>query len=149
MNLLDLKHLEHGLSTEEMDYRSYVLLTPKWRELELSCRNTCWFDYRFIHPFDATLLYIAAFHRVYRSVYASTFDRKSAKQIRIVEPADMIHRLDKNRSAIIGCWHGRQVADAMGIPYDAYISDAYTIRLKHWKQRLRHISGIRSTISPE
>lgn len=123
------------MSIEDKDYFAWVNIKPKWLDIELSCRGTCWFDYRFLHPFDATMKYIEAFNVVYREMYRRYMNYKAFEHIRVLEPKDMVENFDKNRAAIIGCWHGRQVADAMGIPYEAYITDAYELRLRYWKRR--------------
>ena len=130
------EYLNHGLSITERDEYAWTLITDKtWRDQERSCRNQCWFDYRFLHPFDATMVYVDAFNRVYRDLYRAYRDFKAADVIRVVKPSDMIHALPKNRQAIVGCWRGRMIADQFGMPYEAFIKDAMEIRLKYWKQR--------------
>lgn len=130
------EYLNHGLSiTERDEYAFRLIVDQKWRSQERECRNRCWFDYRFLHPFDATMVYIEAFNTVYRDLYKAYRDYRAADVIRVVKPHDMLTGLDKNRAAIVGCWKGRMLADQFGMPYEAYIKDAMEIRLKYWKQR--------------
>jgi hypothetical protein len=130
------EYLNHGLSITERDEYAFRLITDKkWRDQERYCRNNCWFDYRFLHPFDATMVYIEAFNTVYRDLYKAYRNFKTADVIRVVKPDDMIHALEKNRTAIVGCWRGRMLADQFGMPYQAYIKDAMEIRLKYWNQK--------------
>lgn len=130
------EYLNHNLTITERDEFAFRMIPDKkWRDQERYCRNHCWFDYRFLHPFDATMVYVAAFNTVYREFYRSNRDYRAAEHLRIVEPDDMINNVEHYRKAIIGCWRGRMLADQFGMPYDSYIRDAMDIRLSYWKQR--------------
>lgn len=127
--------LNHGLSTGIRDEISCNLMQREWLAMELECRNACWFDYRFLHPFDATMVYIAELNVVYQDMYRTYRDYRAAEYVRVIRPLDMIHSWKAKRTKIVACWKGRVIADQLGMPYQLYIRDAYKERLKAWNQR--------------
>lgn len=127
--------LNHGLSSEVRDEISWSLVQLEWRDLELECRNSCWFDYRFLHPFDATMVFIDALDRVYKDVYRKYRDYTRAEHVSILKPDDLIHSWRTKRAKLVACWKVRMIADQIGMPYEIYLSEAYEQRLRFWKQR--------------
>ncbi|CAO3459905.1 hypothetical protein [Azospirillum argentinense] len=101
-----------------------------------------WFDYRFLTPVMATYLYAEVYRRTYQRLFARHVDRERAKYARGTKfeeifpdaggPERKAKRLlpappkratgEKNKPhQLTGYWVGRQVADAIGAPYDVYI----------------------------
>lgn len=100
--------------------------------------TTKWFDYRQLTPLQATRHYIDAFGDIYRRYYAINFDRRVAQFITPISVDNIWAGLEKqnakSRRAFIGCWRGRQCADAIGMPYEVYIDIALKTRLDYWQQ---------------
>lgn len=100
--------------------------------------KTKWWDYRFMSPFEATFEYIDAFGNQARKIYAREFDYERAQHIRVATgPTTKKGLLEDNpkaRKSFAGFWRGRQVADAVGAPYDVFIYQAMTSRMRAWKR---------------
>lgn len=124
----------HGtdLDPETCDELMTLHIRKEWRDYEGPLYSTKWYDYRFMHPVQATFLYAHEYAIAYRRFYRSTIDRKAAEHIKIIKDPD-IFKIDKK--ILSGLWRGRQHADAMCIPYDQYIDLAMTARLSYWNQR--------------
>ena len=102
---------------------------------------TCkWFDYRFMTPFEATMTYVDAFAAVSRRIYKRELDRGRADHIRI--PSSMHYQrlfvanamTQKDKARFTGYWRARQVADALCMPYDLFIDEAITARMRRWQR---------------
>lgn len=123
---------------EDMDVFAHRYVQKKFLQFERMLAHTKWFDYRFLHPVEATKLYVEAYEKEYRAAYASTFSTLNAQYVKVTGWAEMIQKLEEKRKykeLLAGFWRGRQVADAMGMPYDLYIRLAMKERLRFWKRR--------------
>lgn len=127
--------MSHDLSTEHMDSLAYRRINKKWMDFERGLFKSKWFDYRFLHPVESTMLYMESFGAIYRRFYAQTMDSKAAEHISVPRGNDFLEDSDKNNSRILGCWRGRQIADALGMPYDIYINLAMEKRLRYWQKK--------------
>lgn len=125
------------LTGEEMDLLAYRHVQKKYLAFERMLTNTRWFDYRFLHPVEATKLYVEAYEREYRAAYAATYSTLNAPYIRVVGWSDMMADMEIKRmkELFAGFWRGRQHADVLGMPYDLYIRLAFKERLRFWKRR--------------
>lgn len=101
--------------------------------------RTKWFDYRLMSPFRATMAYVEAYEKVYRIIYARAIDTRVAD---FVKPPSVTwlclglrNGQPKFRRLLSGFWRGRQVADALGMPYELYIEYAFEARMRNWQQR--------------
>lgn len=119
--------------------------------LELGLMNSKWFDYRFMHPTEATYFFAFEFEKVYQREYARNIDSRAGKDLKVFlrdkTRAEKISSKSKAKKTFVrdpfeaehtmisGLWTMRQMADAMGMPYDLYISRAFTHRLNYWQQR--------------
>jgi hypothetical protein len=97
---------------------------------EIKLYRTKWFDYRFLHPVQATMKYAEAYIPVFRRIYGSTFDSKAAHYIRVLKG----NFFDAPKPTMSGLWRGRQIADAIGMPYEEFIDAAMSQTLRHWKK---------------
>lgn len=101
-----------------------------------------WFDYRHLTPLQATRLYIQAYDEVYRRHYAQNIDHTAAKYVRTVNIDDIFNGLaapessthKKAKMQFTACWHGRQMADLLGMPYEIYLDLAFEYRLRYWNR---------------
>lgn len=124
---------------------------------ELDLYGNKWFDYRQLTPLQATRIYIDRYLAVYRKHFATNFDKhvskfvtpfsiesimKGLEESQLPEPPhltagqkkDRDKRIRKAKTALIGCWRGRQVADYLCMPYEVYIDLAMTYRLNFWNR---------------
>jgi len=129
------EHLSHGKSREELDEFAFRHIGTKWHKFELGLFQSKWFDYRFLHPVEASALYAEIFGTIYRRFYAQTVDAESAAYITVPSAKRFLFANQYIERKMIGIWRGRQVADFLGIPYDVYINAAMENRLRFWKQR--------------
>jgi hypothetical protein len=99
--------------------------------LELDLFRKKWFCYRFLHPVAATYLYAHFYQIAYRRTYARNVNRGTAEYIRIFSNED-IFKCDP--PIVTSMWKGRQIADAIGAPYEFVIESAMRNTLRYWKQ---------------
>lgn len=122
----------------ESDYYSHAFIARKFQDFDLELFASKWFDYRHMTPFQATCAYIDVYGDVYREIYAREMDRSRAEFIRPITVDSVRQGLRDNDTAaktiFTGCWRGRQVADAIGMPYRDYIEQAFTFRMRKWQR---------------
>lgn len=123
----------------EDDWLTFVHTSKDSLEFELGLFATKWFDYRHLTGVEATKLYIEAYGKVYKDIYAREIDYERAKHVKPFDVERILAGLangdPKARRIWKGCWRGRQVADFLGMPYDVYIDMAFTFRMRRWNQR--------------
>ncbi len=126
-----------AMSVEEMDVLAWVNIKSQILKFERMLTSTRWFTYRFLHPVEATRLFVEAWEVEYRSAYASTFSTLRAPNIVITDWDHLMLNLGqrKFKAMFAAFWRGRQVADALGMPYDLYIRLALKERLRFWQRR--------------
>jgi hypothetical protein len=100
--------------------------------------RTKWFDYRMMTPLQATRHYIEAFGEVYRDYFAAEFSKTASQFIKVPSIDEIFQGLaelsQKHMMQFSGMWRGRQVADAIGMPYKDYIHSVMGLRLRFWSQ---------------
>lgn len=139
------------------DYLTNLHVSKTLISHELDLFKSKWFDYRQLTPLQATRVYIDSYEEPYRRHFATNFDKNIAKFIKPIsvesimaglremqepEPEGLTalakkerdKRIYKARTALIGCWRGRQCADYLGMPYGVYIDLALTYRLNYWNR---------------
>jgi hypothetical protein len=123
----------------ESDYYSQAFIPKKVKDFDFGLFQTKWFDYRHMSPLEATLAYVDAYGPVYRRIYSQQMDHEAAKHIHHVDGDQirkgLVENCTKTKRSFTGYWKGRQVADALGMPYDDYISLAMNARMRHWKRK--------------
>lgn len=126
------------------DIVSYRLIkNPDTLAFEADLFGKKWFDYRMMTPMQATRLYIEAFATMYKRAISANVDVELAQVITPTTVESLFKRLSDKKhpkhtqavSKFKTYWHGRQVADLVGMPYDLYVSKAMELRLRYWKQR--------------
>lgn len=125
----------------DLDEEVYVLANIPKRLLahEKELFGTKWFDYRFMTPFQATMKYVDEFVNVGRMIYRREIDLERSQHITIPSSLTIQRKLKtgidtKTKSALTGYWRGRQVADALGMPYADYIHHAMSNRMRMWQR---------------
>lgn len=100
--------------------------TQYWlRESELYAGK--WWDYRPMHPLQATYHFVAAYKRAYQAAYARRADTESAKWLKVFAHDDFLEGAASTRTAL---WLARQKADEIGCPYDFFCT-----RAMHYAER--------------
>ena len=139
VNFLD-NSPERSLDIEE-DFHTMSMLPKAVRENDKALFCSKWFDYRFMTPFQATMQYIRDFETVGRRITRREFDIGKAKHMSFLTAEAQRRILDEGKmtqpqkSRLTGFWRGRQVADALCMPYQDYIEQAITIRMRAWQRR--------------
>lgn len=147
-----LSELHPDLRIEDLVVNSFV--PTKLQPFDKELFKTKWWDYRFDSPFEATMRYIEDFAGEARKVYSRDIDKERAKHIYIVSPDAILQRLFANdkkaKIAFSGFWRGRQVADAIGMPYPIFIYEAVSQRMRRWQRtHLPNSSQIYDSLSVE
>lgn len=119
------------ISRIDADRLASEFIRKDWIEIERALQTGKWFDYRFMNPTAATYLFAHEFTKAYRNAYKRNIDTIRGEFVTPL-PADLFKA--KARSTISGIWRARQVADAMGMPYDVYLSRAYHWGTRFWQQ---------------
>lgn len=109
--------LYENLETQEMDA---VVIDAIPRDLltrEADLMKTKWFDYRILHPWQATALFLEA----YRSEHAWIMRKREDVTTHWFKKGISVSKLHNARSQqMISLWKARQAADAIGCPYDFF-----------------------------
>lgn len=123
--------------TLESDFYS-TIIPRDYADWDAELFKTKWFDYRMMTPLQATKAYMEAYQIAYRRVYAREFDRERAEHIKPIDFDKLRLGISKgktiDKTKFVGLWHGRQIADALGMPYLEYIELTMGFRMRRWKQ---------------
>lgn len=120
----------------DLDTILSLLIEDERRGFDVGLYQTKWWDYRFMTPFEATMAFVDAFGVEARKIYARNIDYERAQHIRVITGSSLTAGLVENeikaKRAFASFWRGRQVADALGMPYPEYTAEALTNRMRYW-----------------
>ncbi|MCG5512875.1 hypothetical protein [Ectothiorhodospira shaposhnikovii] len=108
------KYTGAGLSTEVYDAIALGKINPRLFDEEKALFNSKWFDYRRMHPVEATYLFAACYSHAYA---ASSIKRTGKYSPGIRGSRDIFSGKSTNYQAL---WRARQQADRLGIPYPVF-----------------------------
>ena len=111
-----------GLNLDHMECdRIWSLLGFKkeWSTFEVPLFGSKWFDYRLLHPVQATYLFAHKLTETYKRAYAENFDESRAAYVRGFTGSDVM--MNSKPGVASGMWRARQHADAIGCPYEVYL----------------------------
>lgn len=97
------------------------LIMPGLLEREHGLLTKKWFDYRFLSPLDATLLFGEIYRKALREFVRANIDRELSEHVNGVkatspsEPAGWFTQL----------WMARQRADELGVPYEEFMEFSF------------------------
>lgn len=134
------------------DYLTFKFVPEQSRQFDRQLYESKWFDYRFMSPIEATAEFIAAYERVGRRIYARDIDYERAEHIKFMSAEEYLNILDdqaglmseakgvaqvkkveksidRAKKNFAGHWRARSVADAIGMPYDAFIDSMMSYRM--------------------
>lgn len=102
--------------------------------LEAQLSRTKWFDYRFMSPWEATSLFASAYQQVFKEKWSLNWSTVDApKKIAIRR-----NSWSSSPRETISVWKARQVADALGAPYDWFCREALEALLRDgWTRQPR------------
>lgn len=113
-------------------------IPKKLQKFDPDLFSSKWFDYRRMTSLQATIQYVNAYSKICPEIYARDLDFERAKHIKFLTWDSLQEGLNENCSKakrkLSGLWRGRQVADALGMPYEIYIERAFTFRMRHWSR---------------
>ena len=119
-----------GKGTSITECEGLMLTIPK--ELvaaELPLYATKWFDYKRLHPVQATYYFAHCYSVAYRRAYATTRDYETSKTIKPLRVDDAFKSSDIN-----ALWKARQSCDAIGATYNFYTAHALELTSRYgWK----------------
>lgn len=101
--------------------------------------GTKWFDYRFLSPIQATRAFVDEYAVAAHDVYASTFDAVRADHMTYPTSNWLFGKIKldpkpETKRLLAGYWKARQVADALGMPYELFARLALQQRLRFWQR---------------
>lgn len=110
------------------NYKKFEAITG----VETELFRVKWFDYRFLHPVQATYLYAHFYVETYRTAFKRHVSRDQAEHVKVLKKPDLF----ANDKRLVGAlWRGRQIADALGAPYPFFLEAAIRNMLRYWRQK--------------
>lgn len=109
-----------GLDLEHYEILMMQRIPKKERKSETHLMTTKWFDYRLMHPMQATYYFFRLYKDEYRNFYRKAIDHNAADFVLPTKERDFI----LSREAL-SFWRLRQAADAFGIRYDFFLKIAF------------------------
>lgn len=103
------------LTRDDLELRALTRIHPTARQHEAELYTTKWFDYRLMHPAQATYLFAHCYEQAVRDIYAKTKDLEESLQLDVWKgQPDIFHRATDTLSV----WRARQFCDRIGVRYD-------------------------------
>jgi hypothetical protein len=99
-------------------FYNYEILTIQrispdlWRE-ESALMRTKWFDYRRLHPLQATYYLAHCYNQSYRQLITMCHDRAAGRRMRAFRGSDFLEHRER-----LSFWRLRQLCDRLGMRYD-------------------------------
>lgn len=110
-----------SFTNEDCDILTVSHINQKLTKVEPTLKNSCWFDYRFLHPMKATYLFADCYVKAYKRSVEMCVDINKAPYVKGLKSEDF---LECDKATISGFWTARQKADLEGIPYDFWNNKA-------------------------
>lgn len=119
------------LTVDRYDELALFKINEKVLAGESELFQSKWFDYRHLHPTQATYLFAAHFTAEYRKMYQKIRDCERGKYITGSKGKDAM-----DKGTTLGFWKGRQAADKIGMPYGLYIGSAmrFLVGVNTWQR---------------
>ncbi len=106
------------VNERQMEIQTHDRIKPDIRALEPALFQTKWFDYRQLHPFQATAMFAEIFTQCWREALKRYYDIQLYESGLRPWAASDPTMLSKEVYTTI--WKARQVADDYGIPYNVF-----------------------------
>ncbi len=114
-------------------------IKAKYIKIERELYRTKWFDYRYLDPVQATMLYAAYYEPIYAEQvqrHATTEEAQYRKPITLEKLMREIVKPEPTpvaKSNFSSLFRGRAVADALGMPYDFFLRTSFEVRMRAWQ----------------
>lgn len=93
-----------------------------------------WFDYRHLHPMDATILFAEAYKKEYAAIMGS-HGREDYRVSPFKTGLKRVPFIRLSKANITSLWKARQKADELGVEYGYFISSILSIAAKReWRE---------------
>ncbi|GAA0353159.1 hypothetical protein L9H26_19195 [Morganella psychrotolerans] len=93
-----------------------------------------WFDYRHLHPMDATILFAEAYKKEYAAIMGS-HGREDYRKAPFKTGLKRVPFIRLSKTNITSLWKARQKADELGVEYGYFISSILSIAAKReWRE---------------
>lgn len=119
-----------------LGFLNYEVLTiqhipRKELAVETTLMRTKWFDYRRLHPMQATYFFVKCWTDAYRAFVRRNLDAERAPYMRCVKEVDFLEAKEK-----LSIWRLRQKLDRLGMRYDFFLMFAMK-----WFHRFKGADG--------
>lgn len=114
--MLTEDYFGNNLTTDRYDALAVVAINEKFLKLESALFSSKWFDYRHLHPTQATYLFAHHYDLEYRKIYQRIRDQERGQYVKGTKGKDCMLKKE-----VSGFWKGRQNADRLGVPYGLYV----------------------------
>lgn len=114
--------VDHAPDPVWLSGRASRFISTQLLSEEAALFETKWFDYRYLHPMQATELFLDMYRNVYRQAWGMRFDISTRELKHGVAKGFLF---DLKPTQITTLWQARQKADQMGLPY--FLFCFYTI----------------------
>lgn len=108
---MEIEFFGQGLDRKIMELKG-MKIDPEHREGEAGLMHKRWFDYRGLHPVEATYLYAHFYKEQTLKFYESVIDIRTLENARAFVPDDIFMSRD-----MTSMWLARRCADEHGLPY--------------------------------
>lgn len=108
---LDLKHYEILMMKR---------IPAKERKIEADLMTTKWFDYRLMHPMEATYYFLRKYKEAYRDFYRKAINHEAAPFVKPIKQHDFLESRE-----VLSFWRLRQAIDALGMRYEFFLNFAF------------------------
>lgn len=109
-----------GLDLEHYEILMMQYVPAKDRKIESELMTTKWFDYRLMHPAQATYYFYRKYKDAYREYYRKAINHEAAAFVKPTKQHDFL----LSREAM-SFWRLRQAVDALGIRYEFFLTFAF------------------------
>jgi hypothetical protein len=113
------KFLSHGLNRDECDIIAIQLIPNAIREDDAALFGKKWYDYRRLHPTQATCLFVDLYRKAYSKTMQTFVDQDKGKYATGVKGKTLADMREAK-----AFWRTRQKIDDTGMRYDFFLSEA-------------------------
>lgn len=108
---MDVEFFGKGLPPKLLELKGFKI-DPEHREGEARLARTRWFDYRGMHPVEATYLFAHFYKEQTARFYESVIDIRTVENVLAFKPDDIFDSRD-----LTSMWLARRCADHYRVPY--------------------------------
>lgn len=121
-----LPFVGQGLDVSIYDAIATLRVQPALLKQERALLDTKWWDYRLLHPTEATYCFIGTYSRIFKEAYARDIDWSEAtkRTVQGYRYPDQLKHAPKGHVTM--WWKARQAADAIGARYSVFIRSIFS-----------------------